>query len=528
MVTLRVGAFRRARLSLQLPALPVLLGCLLLMAAPVPALAAALSFEVSFTPAVRTTPFTGRIFVFTAPETGPEPRFGPDWFQPEPFYALEVTNLLPGKTVRLDSTALGFPTPPGEFPTQPTRFQAVLDQAPDTWQIGTAPGNGMSAVVLGKASDLPVRLVIDQVIPERKFPETEQVKLVEIPSPQLTRFYGHPMRMRAGVILPEGYAQQPGKRFPVVYMIPGFGGSHFQSPAVQRGWPELTAANGLNALVVLLDPTAHTGHHVFADSANNGPVGTALVEEMVPYIDQSYRTLAQPGARLLTGHSSGGWSSLWLQCTYPKLFGGVWSTSPDPVDFRDFQQINLYAPQANMFRDAEGKPRPLARFGDRPALFCQAFTDMETVLGHGGQLQSFEAVFSPRAADGQPEPLYDRRTGAVNPTVAEAWRKYDICQLLRSNWDRQGAELKGKLHVYTGEKDTFYLEGAVRLLKQELAQLGSDAMVEILPGKDHGTLLGQEMRARIAQEMAETVRRASAVTRGKSRSTAPLALRETR
>lgn len=503
MLTLGSGDFRHIARSIPTRVLLLWLGCLFL--GPVPARAATLSCEVSFTPAVCSTPFTGRILVFTGPDKGQEPRFGPDWFHPAPFYAVDVTKLAPGQKVRLGATSLGFPAPPGEFPTKPTYFQAVLDQAKDNWQIGTAPGNGKSAVVEGKAESLPVQLVIDLVIEERKFVETEQVKLADLPSPRLTRFFGRPMRQRAAVILPEGYASLPEKRFPVVYMIPGFGGSHFEAPRIQRGWPELTSAKGLNALVVLLDPTAYTGHHVFADSANNGPVGTALVEEMVPYIDRTYRTLAQPEARLLTGHSSGGWSSLWLQCTYPKIFGGVWSTSPDPVDFRDFQQIDLYAPQANMFSDAAIKPRPLARFGDQPALFYQPFSDMETVLGHGGQLQSFEAVFSPRGADGQPLPLYDRRNGAVDPQVAEAWRKYDITQVLHANWDRLGPALKGKLHIYTGEKDTFYLEGAVRLLKQELARLGSDAVVEIVPGKDHGTLIGAEMRTRIAQEMTAAV-----------------------
>src|SRR6185295_2710367 len=113
--------------------------------------------------------------------------------------------------------------------------------------------------------------------------------------------------------------------------------------------------------------------HVFADSENNGPVGQALITELIPHIEKTYRALGVPGARFLNGHSSGGWSSLWLQVTYPEFFGGVWSTSPDPVDFRDFQRINLYRDKENMFTDAEGQARPIARFAGKAVLFYKPF-----------------------------------------------------------------------------------------------------------------------------------------------------------
>ena len=214
----------------------------------------------------------------------------------------------------------------------------------------------------------------------------------------------------------------------------------------------------------MLDPGCRLGHHVFADSANNGPVGRALVEELIPVIEEEYRGLGTADARFVTGHSSGGWSSLWLQVAYPDVFGGVWSLSPDPVDFRDFQRIDLTRPGVNLFSDDDGKPRPLARAGGKPLLYFKPFSDMETVMGHGGQLASFEAVFSPRGADGRPRPLWDRATGAVDPETARAWEKYDIRRKLEREWKTLGPKLAGKLHVYTGAEDTFYLEGAVRLL----------------------------------------------------------------
>src|SRR5207302_3786661 len=118
------------------------------------------------------------------------------------------------------------------------------------------------------------------------------------------------------------------------------------------------------------------------------------------------------------------------------------------------------------------------------------------------QLRAFEAVFSPKGADGQPLKLWDRQTGKIDPAVAKTWERYDIRLILEKNWPKLGPKLAGKIHVYMGGQDTFYLEGATLLLKQSLAQLGSDAVIEIFPGKDHGSLMTTALRNRIATEMA--------------------------
>jgi S-formylglutathione hydrolase FrmB len=313
------------------------------------------------------------------------------------------------------------------------------------------------------------------------------------------------MRLRAGEVLPKSYHDNPAKRYPVVYEIPGFGGTHaLAAAALKRNATDLA---GTEALHVVLDPSCRLGHHVFADSENNGPVGRALVTELIPHVENTYRALGQPGARLLTGHSSGGWSSLWLQVTYPDFFGGTWSTAPDPVDFRDFQQVNVYEPGVNLFFDGAGKPRPLGRRGGKVVLYYKPFSDMETVMGRGGQLGSFEAVFSPRGADGRPRQLWDRATGKVDAEVAKTWERYDIRLVLERNWKDLGPKLAGKIRVYMGAADNFYLEGATRLLKESLAKLGSDAVVEIFPGRDHNTLMDTAMRQRIAREMAAQLRR---------------------
>jgi hypothetical protein len=481
---------------------------LLLAAVPAPAADVnPLVFHVTFDKSVSSAPFTGRVYVLLSRGAARELRSGVSWFNPEPVFARDVHDWKPGEILALDANSLGFPSPLAKLPRGTYSIQAVMDFDRGDIHFSTADGNGYSPTVrqeLDPAASGVVKLTINQIYKSRPFKETERVKLVDVESKLLTAFYGRPTRMRAGVVLPKSFASVPGKRYPVVYEIPGFGGDHFAAFAAERRGA--TDVDGVEMVYVVLDPNCRTGHHVFADSANNGPRGQALIEELIPHIEREYRGLGKASARFVTGHSSGGWSSLWLQVTYPETFGGCWSTAPDPVDFRDFQRLNLYKPGANLFVDAEGKDRPLARIRDKPALFFKPFSDMESVMGHGGQLASFEAVFSPRGSDGRPKQLWDRTTGAIDPEVAKSWERYDIRLVLERNWKTLGPRLRGKVHVFMGLEDTFYLEGAAVLLSESLKKLGSDAVVELYPGRNHGTLVDRKLRERMAREMANAYR----------------------
>jgi S-formylglutathione hydrolase FrmB len=488
---------------------PVLLAAAVLWAHP--AAAAPLSFHLTFDPGVSASPFTGRVYVLLSRKDVHQLPSGPDWFHPEPFFALNVKDWRPGQVAVLDGRAVGYPHPLAKLPPGTYTAQAVMDFDRGARSFSTAEGNGYSRPLhcdLDPATSGPVEIRLDQVWHEQPFRETPRVRLVDVPSKLLSAFYARPTHLRAGVVLPASYSASPRRRYPVVYEIPGFGGSH--SMAFRRAEANITDLAGTEALWVVLDPGCRLGHHVFADSANNGPCGRALVEELIPAVEARFRTLG-PRARLVTGHSSGGWSSLWLQVTYPDQFAGVWSTAPDPVAFHDFQRMDLYRPGANLFTDEQGKPRAVARSGNGvPNLFFKDFSAMEEVMGHGGQVGSFEAVFSPRGPDGRPRRLWDRATGAIDPETARAWQRYDIRLLLERNWPALAPKLAGKLHVYAGGNDTFFLEGAVALLKQTLARLGSDAVVEVVPGRTHGTLVDPAMRQRIAREMAGRLRQAQA------------------
>src|SRR5262249_53282249 len=206
-----------------------------------------------------------------------------------------------------------------------------------------------------------------------------------------------------------------------------------------------------------------TGHHMFADSAGNGPWGRALVEEFIPHLEKRFRLVARPEARFLTGHSSGGWSTLWLQITCPDFFGGTWSTAPDPVDFHHFIGIDVTPGSSeNAYRTRDGKPRNLARIGGREILSIEEFAGQEAVKGEqGGQLDCFEWVWSPQGPDGRPLRLFDRETGELNPVVQRAWQQYDIRTILEKNWARLGPRLRGKVNIIGGGEDTFHPEAAV-------------------------------------------------------------------
>lgn len=472
---------------------------------PVPAAAAVPAFEITFDAALHPEPYSGRVYLFSSKQSKAPPRFGPNWFRPEPFLSLEVKDWKPGKTLTIspDSTAglRTFPTSLTSKLLDGSHIQAVIRFNPHEREVGRGTGNGYSKVVVidSDSNDQPIQLHVNQQVNPPEFTESKWSKELVVPSKLLGEFHKRDILLKAAVMLPASYYDEPPRRYPVIYTIPGFGGTHYRG---QRKEPiEEQNRAGVEFIRVLLDPSCPRGHHVFADSANNGPVGKALTEELIPALDQSYRTIAKPTARFLTGHSSGGWSSLWLQVTYPDIFGGTWSTAPDVVDFRDYQQIDLYRAGENMYADAEGHPRPIARMRGKPVLWYKSFAEMEWALDYGGQLHSFEAVFSPRGPDGAPLLLFDRKTGAVNSNVAKTWEKYDIRLLLKQNWKTLGPKLTGKLHVFMGDADTFYLNGATVLLKESLKKLDSDAVVEIFPGKNHSSLMTRELLKRIREEM---------------------------
>lgn len=469
--------------------------------APAPADdAGPLVFELTFDSAVRAEPFTGRVLIFLSEKRFGVPGRAFDFLDPEPFLSTDVRDWKPDTPLRIRE-ARGYPRPLSELRPNTYRIRAVMHTNPDHPHSGNAPGNLYSRTIrrpLDPAASGVVKLKLDRCVkaPAKRWMPAGG-RLTEHRSRLLSEFHGRDIMMRAIVILPEGYDDDPLRRYPVIYVIPGFGGDHYEAAA----YAMFLGASKVPFVRVGLDPTTAWGHHVFADSEVNGPCGRALVEEFIPYLEGAFRLISEPRARFLTGHSSGGWSSLWLQVSHPKFFGGTWSTAPDPVDFRSFCGIDLYSGEANAFRDARGKERAIMRQGGRVVRHLRDFVKMEDTLGPGGQLGSFEAVFGPRAKDGSPRPLFDRTTGAVDHEVVRAWGRYDIRMKVEREWAKTGSDLEGKLTIIVGAEDNFFLEEAVGRLKVVLDRLESGARVEIVPGKDHVTLLLSEPVRGIIGEM---------------------------
>ena len=445
------------------------------------------SFALVLDPSAHKSPFTGRVYlVFSTSHTGEPRRQMGGWFGKTQVIAADVKDIAPGTPISFGDNDLGWPASPKDIPAGEYTVQAVARVNLDSPSPGKGEGDLYSKPLRvhfdrNVPTLLATRLTLSETVSARPFRETDRVKLFEIKSPSLSAFLGRDRSIRAGVVLPKDWSADNARHYPTLIWIPGFGGDHNGAATMARMMGQV----GDDCLIIVPDPSCFRGHSVFADSANNGPWGKALTTELIPAIESKYHGATDSDHRFVSGMSSGGWSSLWLQISYPDFFGGVWSHCPDPVDFRDFQRINLYEPALNMYKDQEGNRRPIARSGDTPTLFVDAFVAQESIMGPGGQIHAFEAVFSPRLPDGSPRPIFNRATGAIDAATAKAWEPYDIRLKLEREWPTLAPKLKGKLHIYAGEKDTFYLDGAAIRLKDALKSLGSDATVDIIPGMPH-------------------------------------------
>lgn len=474
-----------------------------------PAVKTKIIFKVKLSEELKTEPVSGRLFVFFSKGMNP-PMMGPSWFGPEPFFGKDVVDVKPGDVITLDQDCPGYPGTFDDIKSDDWKVQAFLDHDLQYADHKNGPGNFYSEVVglsyKNGADHGEISLELKQTIKPKKIEDTERFKLVEAKSKLLSDFHKRDVIERAGVVLPASYASSPDKRYPVYYEITGFGGSQSRIKGRYGNRPRKIRDGEAEFIHVHLTGQCKWGHHVYADSATNGPRGEALIKEMIPLIDSKFRTIAEPTARFVGGHSSGGWSSLWLQVNYPGSFGGCWSTAPDPVDFRDWQGSSIYDGES-VFVEADGSKKPLARANGRVLLLYQNFCRMDDTLGRGGQLRSFEAVFSPLGDDGLPMQAWDRTTGIPNKNVIEYWKRYDISKILQDRWSELEPQLAGKIRVYMGDVDTFYLDEATRLLGQRIDEMGIDATVEMFPGKDHMNLLDANFIGRIMREMTEVFRK---------------------
>ncbi len=460
-------------------------------------------FEVRLS-ASAPAPVSGRVLLFVKQGKG-DKEVDTDEFHPTATWvtAREVHDLAPGGFVEVDGTDSAFPRSFATMPAGEYEAQAVLDVDHSYNYSGRGPGDWISAVTsLGRftpGSGAEPVLTLDTHPAENPKLAAAKVQWAvalkagfvekqEFESRVLTRFWGRPTYVRGWVVLPPGYREHPEERYPTAYWTSGFGGTFESGLGQGLRLRERMAAGKMPPLIwVMLDESCPQGTHEFADSVNNGPWGTALTTEYIPMLETKYRMDARPTGRFLNGHSSGGWATLQLQVNYPQVFGGTWSTSPDSSDFHDFTGPDLYATHANVYKSPDGTAYPIMRIDGKVAATLEEFATLEAVTGpYGGQMTSFDWVFSPKSDAGGPEAMFDRKTGDVDPKVVAYWGEhYDLANLVERTWAERGALLKGRIHLIIGTADTFYLDGAAHRLDARLSKLGADATFTYLPDRSH-------------------------------------------
>jgi enterochelin esterase-like enzyme len=455
-------------------------------------------------PATNTAPISGRLLVFLKAGSGDNEVSTSEMHLTDTWVcAREVQNLAPGASVEVDADEVAFPKPFSALSPGIYEAQAVLDVNHNYNYKGRGPDDWVSPVVMLAGwkpglGDEPVLSLDRRVIEDpqhaaafaklKAAATADIAQFQEMESPLLTRFWGRPAKIRAWVVLPPTYATHANETYPTVYWTHGFGGD-IDGAMVSglRIYERMKAGTMPPMIWVMLDESIPEGTHEFADSVNNGPWGAALTTEFIPHLEQKFRMDSKPTGRLLNGHSSGGWATLQLQINYPKVFGGTWSTSPDPSDFHNFTNVDLYAPGANLYHNPDGSPIPIMRDNGRVIATMEQIARLEQVLGpYGGQLESFDWVFSPKGPSGAPEPMFDRATGEVRPEVVAYWHDhYDLAHIVESNWAQRGDDLKGRIHLIVGTADTFYLDGSARKLEAVLKNVGAQPHFTYLPDRTH-------------------------------------------
>lgn len=507
---------------------------------PASAKAARFRFEILLPREMSAQALDGRAYVMISKDGSREPRFQIAEVTPtQQIFGMDVDDFAPGATAALDGSSLGYPLesidqiPPGDYYVQGLlniyeTFHLgdgrVLKLPPDRGEgqrWNTKPGNLYSLpqrMHLDPATSGAVSIKLSQRIPPFAPPtDTKYIKHVRIESRLLTKFWGRPVELGAIVLLPDGWEEHPNARYPLAVYHRHFerefeasaqfrtkpptpdlqGDARITAEYAYRFYQDWTSGRLPRMIIMCIQHANPYYDDSYAvNSANLGPYGDAIVQELIPEVEKRFRAIGEPWARTLYGGSTGGWEALAMQVFYPDFFNGAWVFCPDPVDFRAFMTANIY--EDKNFYWIEGPwlriPRSSVRTPDGLVLATmQSSNQLERVLGDhlrsGGQFAVWEAVFGPTGTDGNPKPLYDQNTGVIDREVAAYWREhYDLSYILQQNWKTLGPKLVGKLHFKVGDGDTFYLDRAVHQIQAYLESTNNPCYAgdfEYGPGMPH-------------------------------------------
>ena len=494
-----------------------------------PSEAARPTFVVTYGAGGSKEPLNGRLLLFLSKDKTEEPRFqvSDTSLKSQQVFGIDIDGWKAGQEAVFPADVLGYPVEGlAEVPAGTYQVQALLHRYEtfrrsdghvvklpmdrgEGQQWSKAPGNLYSTprtISFDPARSETIRLELDKVIPPIPDPPTTKyVKHERILSERLTKFWGRPMYLGAHVLLPEGFDTHPQARYPLVIFhghfpatISGFreeppdpnlkpdysdrfklaGYNRIQQELAHQFYKDWTGPDYPRYLVVEIQHANPYYDDSYAvNSQNLGPYGDAITYELIPHLEKKYRALGGGWARFMYGGSTGGWEALAAQIFYPDEYNGCWAGCPDPIDFRAFTVVNIYEDENAYFWKGPWKvvPKP----GHRDYLghiqsTLEQMNRMELVLGansrSGGQWDVWEAVYSPVGSDGYPKPIWDKRTGVIDKAVATHWKEnYDLVHILRRDWNKGlGKKLEGKIHIYVGEADNYYLNNAVYLAEEFL------------------------------------------------------------
>lgn len=493
--------------------------------------APASGFQVQLPAAVAKTPQQGRLMLLFSNDFSDEPRNQIDQsIKSQAGFGQNVKDWKPGTTVAIDAAADGYPVlrlqdmPPGTYQVQAllNRYETfhlgdgrVLDLPPDQgegqhWNI--KPGNVYSKPqkitlaaggrIEGAAS---MTIALDQTIAPIAAPkDTKYIRHIRIRSERLSKFWGRPMYLSAVVLVPEGFDTHPKARFPLLifhdHFVPDFDGFRTEppDPNLKPDYSERFHLAGYNRIQqeeayafyqrwigkdmprVLIVKLQHANPYYddsyAVDSANVGPYGSAIEQELIPAIEKKFHALGTGWSRFVYGGSTGGWEALAVQIFNPDYYNGAFGACPDPVDFHAYTHINLYEDKNALYMEGPMKRIAQPAMRDYLGRTIASLPDAmayENMLGDRGrsteQWDIWQAVYSPVGADGYPKPIFDKRTGVIDHAVADYWREHwDLTDYLKRNWKTVGAKLHGKLHVYVGLSDNYFLNDAVYRMQEAL------------------------------------------------------------
>jgi hypothetical protein len=490
---------------------------------------APLRFSLSFSKGLFDQPQSGRVLLMLSRVEKPEPRFQiNDGLATQLVFGMDINDLKPGEEIVLDqNNTFGFPIesmaniPPGEYFVQAllNRYETFTlstghtvllppDQG-EGQQWNRKPGNYYSNpvnVMITGAPSTAVHVLLDQKIPPVETPnDTKYIKHVRIQSKLLTAFWGKPMFIGANVLIPEGFDEHPNAHYPLMiyhgHFPSDFGGFRTQPPdphldtsdyserfrihgyakieqdEAYHFYKQWTSKNFPRFLVIEVQHANPYYDDSYAvNSANLGPYGDAIMRELVPEIEEKFRGIGQGWARFTYGGSTGGWEALAVQMFYPDDFNGCFAACPDPIDFRAYALVDLYRDTNAYWYSSPFKklPRPAHRnYLGQIQNTMEETNHYELALGthsrSGQQWDIWEAVFSPQDADGYPKRIFNKLTGKIDPQVAAYWKEhYDLRYILERDWKTLGPKLEGKIHIYCGDMDNYYLNDAVYLMEDFL------------------------------------------------------------